>query len=124
MPAAIEEADALDPLECRRYVEERFTAERMVNDYVDAPSRDRAAPSNQRVTLTAALRRSPHDREIMRLAVLALGALAAQPLFTLTDTAIVGHLGTSQLAALGIAGVVLGGVFAIFNFLAYGRRRR
>jgi putative MATE family efflux protein len=67
-----------------------------------------------------ALRRSPHDREILRLAVLALGALAAQPLFTLTDTAIVGHLGTSQLAALGIAGVVLGGVFAIFNFLAYG----
>src|SRR3712207_3498333 len=56
----------------------------------------------------------------MRLAVLALGALAAQPLFTLTDTAIVGHLGTSQLAALGIAGIVLGGVFAIFNFLAYG----
>jgi glycosyltransferase involved in cell wall biosynthesis len=35
MPAAIEEADALDPLECRRYVEERFTPERMVNDYVD-----------------------------------------------------------------------------------------
>ena len=120
MPAVIEEADALDPLECRRYVEERFTAERMVNDYGDVPSRDRAAPSNQRVTLTAALRRSPHDWEIMRLAVLALGALAAQPLFTLTDTAIVGHLGTSQLAALGIAGVVLGGVFAIFNFLAYG----
>jgi putative MATE family efflux protein len=72
------------------------------------------------VTLPAALRRSPHDREILRLAVLALGALAAQPLFTLTDTAIIGHLGTSQLAALGIAGVVLGGVFAIFNFLAYG----
>jgi putative MATE family efflux protein len=52
--------------------------------------------------------------------VLALGALAAQPLYTLTDTAIVGHLGTPQLAALGIAGVVLSGVFAIFNFLAYG----
>jgi putative MATE family efflux protein len=66
------------------------------------------------------LRRSPHDREILRLAVLALGALAAQPLFTLTDTAIVGHLGTPQLAALGIASLVLGGVFAIFNFLAYG----
>jgi putative MATE family efflux protein len=71
------------------------------------------------VTL-GALRRSPHDREILRLAVLALGALAAQPLFTLTDTAIVGHLGTPQLAALGIASLVLGGVFAIFNFLAYG----
>ena len=72
------------------------------------------------MSAVSALRRSPHDREIFRLAVLALGALAAQPLFTLTDTAIVGHLGTSQLAALGIAGVVLGGVFAIFNFLAYG----
>jgi putative MATE family efflux protein len=72
------------------------------------------------VTFPTALRRSPHDREILRLAVLALGALAAQPLFTLTDTAIVGHLGTPQLAALGIAGVVLGGVFALFNFLAYG----
>ena len=72
------------------------------------------------MTVVPALRRSPHDREIFRLALLALGALAAQPLFTLTDTAIVGHLGTPQLAALGIAGVVLSGVFAIFNFLAYG----
>ncbi len=71
------------------------------------------------VTL-GALRRSPHDREILRLAVLALGALAAQPTFVLVDTAIVGHLGTPQLAALGIAGLVLGGAFAIFNFLAYG----
>jgi putative MATE family efflux protein len=68
----------------------------------------------------AALRRSPHDREILRLAVLALGALAAQPTFVLVDTAIVGHLGTPQLAALGVAGLVLGGVFAMFNFLAYG----
>jgi putative MATE family efflux protein len=67
-----------------------------------------------------ALRRSPHDREILRLALLALGALAAQPTFVLVDTAIVGHLGTPQLAALGAAGLVLGGVFAMFNFLAYG----
>jgi glycosyltransferase involved in cell wall biosynthesis len=36
MPAALEEADALDPLECRRYVEERFAPERMVADYVRA----------------------------------------------------------------------------------------
>jgi putative MATE family efflux protein len=68
----------------------------------------------------AALRRSPQDREILRLAVLALGALAAQPTFVLVDTAIVGHLGTPQLAALGVAGLVLGGAFAMFNFLAYG----
>ena len=36
MPAALELADQLDPLECRHYVEERFAPERMVGDYVDA----------------------------------------------------------------------------------------
>jgi glycosyltransferase involved in cell wall biosynthesis len=36
MPAALERADALDPLECRRYAEERFAPERMVADYVGA----------------------------------------------------------------------------------------
>jgi glycosyltransferase involved in cell wall biosynthesis len=36
MGAALEAADALDPLECRRYVEERFSPERMVDDYVRA----------------------------------------------------------------------------------------
>ena len=50
----------------------------------------------------------------------ALGALAAEPLYLLVDTAIVGHLGRPQLAALGIAATLLGGVFAIFNFLQYG----
>ncbi len=64
--------------------------------------------------------RSEYDREILRLAVPALGSLAAEPLYLLTDTAIVGHLGRSQLAALGIAATVLGGLFAIFNFLQYG----
>jgi glycosyltransferase involved in cell wall biosynthesis len=33
MVAAIAEADALDPLECRRYAEESFSPERMVRDY-------------------------------------------------------------------------------------------
>ncbi|MGH3137673.1 MAG: MATE family efflux transporter [Gaiellaceae bacterium] len=64
--------------------------------------------------------RSRYDREIARLALPALGALAAEPLYLLVDTAIVGHLGRSQLAALGIAFTVLGGLFAIFNFLQYG----
>jgi putative MATE family efflux protein len=64
--------------------------------------------------------RSQYDREILRLALPALGALAAEPLYLLVDTAIVGHLGRSQLAALGIAAVILGGAFAIFNFLQYG----
>jgi putative MATE family efflux protein len=64
--------------------------------------------------------RSPYDREILRLAVPALGALAAEPLYVLVDTAIVGHLGRPELAALGIAATVLGALFAVFNFLQYG----
>src|SRR5437870_9170530 len=67
-----------------------------------------------------ALRRSAHDRELLRLALPALGALAAEPLYVLADTAIVGHLGRPQIAALGLAGTVLAGVFTIFNFLTYG----
>jgi putative MATE family efflux protein len=66
------------------------------------------------------VRRSRHDREILRLALPALGALAAEPLYVLVDTAIVGHLGRPQLAALGLAGAVLGAAFGAFNFLAYG----
>jgi putative MATE family efflux protein len=64
--------------------------------------------------------RSTYDREIVRLALPALGALAAEPLYVLADTAIVGHLGGTQIAALGLAGTVLAGAFTIFNFLTYG----
>jgi putative MATE family efflux protein len=54
------------------------------------------------------------------LAVPALGALAAEPLYVLVDTAIVGHLGTTQLASLAIAATVMSTAFTIFNFLTYG----
>jgi putative MATE family efflux protein len=64
--------------------------------------------------------RSQYDREILTLAVPALGALAAEPLYLLVDTAIVGHLGRAQLAALAIAATVLSGLFGLFNFLQYG----
>jgi putative MATE family efflux protein len=70
------------------------------------------------------VRRSPYDREILRLAVPALGALAAEPLYVLVDTAIVGHLGTLQLAALAIAATALTSAFAVFNFLTYGTTAR
>jgi putative MATE family efflux protein len=65
------------------------------------------------------MRRTEHDREILRLAVPALGALAAEPLYILADTAIVGHLGTRQLSGLAVAGTVLTSAFTVFNFLAY-----
>jgi putative MATE family efflux protein len=64
--------------------------------------------------------RSPYDREILSLALPALGALAAEPLYLLADTAMVGHLGTEQLAALAIAATLLTGAFTLFNFLTYG----
>ena len=63
--------------------------------------------------------RSRHDREIIRLAVPAFGALIAEPLYLLADTAIVGHLGTRELGGIAIASIVLTAVFGIFNFLAY-----
>jgi putative MATE family efflux protein len=64
--------------------------------------------------------RSRHDREILLLGLPALGALAAEPLYVLVDTAIVGHLGTTQLASLAIAATVMSTAFTIFNFLTYG----
>ena len=60
------------------------------------------------------------DREILRLGVPAFLALVAEPVFLLADAAIVGHLGTPQLAGLGIAGAVLQTVVGLCVFLAYG----
>ncbi|WP_329327988.1 MATE family efflux transporter [Streptomyces luteogriseus] len=63
--------------------------------------------------------RRQHDREIVALALPAFGALVAEPLFLMTDTAIVGHLGTAQLAGLGIASALLMTAVSVFVFLAY-----
>lgn len=60
------------------------------------------------------------DRKIMALALPAFGALVAEPLFLLADSAIVGHLGTVPLAALGIAGAILSTTIGLCIFLAYG----
>ncbi|MFF7279317.1 MATE family efflux transporter [Streptomyces griseorubiginosus] len=63
--------------------------------------------------------RRQHDREIVALAVPAFGALVAEPLFVMADSAIVGHLGTAQLAGLGIASALLMTAVSVFVFLAY-----
>lgn len=68
---------------------------------------------------TARTVRRRHDREIVALAAPAFGALVAEPLFLLADTAIVGHLGTAQLAGLGIASALLATAVSVFVFLAY-----
>src|SRR5690606_38613595 len=82
----------------------------------DAPSAD-TTPAARRHRLRP--RRHPADREILRLALPALGALVAEPLFLLADSAIIGHLGTPQLAGLGIAGVILTTLVNVSIFLAY-----
>ncbi len=60
------------------------------------------------------------DREILRLAAPALGALAADPLVSLVDTAWVGRIDAQALAALGVAAAIFGIILFLFNFLAYG----
>ncbi|WP_192583057.1 MATE family efflux transporter [Streptomyces albicerus] len=75
-------------------------------------------PMTQAPAAPKAARRR-HDREIVALAVPAFGALIAEPLFLMADTAIVGHLGTAQLAGLGVASALLATAVSIFVFLAY-----
>lgn len=64
-------------------------------------------------------RRGAHDREILALTLPAFGALIAEPLFLMADSAIVGHLGTPQLAGLGISAALLTTLVNVFIFLAY-----
>jgi putative MATE family efflux protein len=71
-----------------------------------------------RALLAAA--RSPQDGEILRLAVPAFGALVAEPLFLLADSAIVGRIGTVPLGGLGVASQALSTLVGISIFLAYG----
>lgn len=64
-------------------------------------------------------RHASNAREILRLAVPAFGALIAEPLFLLADSAIVGHLGVAQLAGVGLASAVLHTAVGLMVFLAY-----
>jgi putative MATE family efflux protein len=57
------------------------------------------------------------DRRIAALAVPALGAIAAEPAYSLADTAIVGHLGPSQLGSLAIASTALNATAWLAIFL-------
>ena len=59
------------------------------------------------------------DRSIAHLAVPALGALIAEPLFLIVDSALIGHLGAEPLAGLAVAGAVLQTAVGLMVFLAY-----
>ena len=63
-------------------------------------------------------------REVLRLAAPALPVLAAEPLYLLVDTAVVGRLGAVPLAGLAVAGVLFAQVTTQLNFLSYGTTAR
>src|SRR5436190_16049116 len=66
----------------------------------------------------------PSDREVFALALPALGALVAEPLYVLGDTAIIGHVGTVPLAGLALAGLLLSEILGFCTFLEYGTTAR
>jgi putative MATE family efflux protein len=63
-------------------------------------------------------------RRVLGLALPALGVLAAEPLYVLVDTAVVGHLGAVPLAGLALGGVILSAVSTDLTFLSYGTTAR
>jgi putative MATE family efflux protein len=63
-------------------------------------------------------------REVLRLAGPALPVLAAEPLYLLVDTAVVGHLGAVPLAGLAIGATLLALVTTQLTFLSYGTTAR
>jgi putative MATE family efflux protein len=62
----------------------------------------------------------PDVRTVLALALPALGALAAEPLYVLGDTAIVGHVSTTALAGLALAGLLLSEALGFVTVLEYG----
>ena len=80
-----------------------------VNQAVGDPDEATEASSMPRIT----------TGKILSLALPSLGALIAEPLFTVIDSTMVGHLGTPQLAGLGVSSTVLNTAVGLFIFLAY-----
>jgi putative MATE family efflux protein len=74
------------------------------------------------VTATAEAASSPHShlKDILRLAVPAMLALASQPLLSIGDTAMIGRLGVEPLAARAVGAAIIGGIYWIFAFLSFG----
>lgn len=66
----------------------------------------------------------PEGGSVIALAAPALVVLAAEPIYLLVDTAVVGHLGTLPLAGLAVGGGLLAWATALLNFLAYGTTAR
>ena len=86
---------------------------------------DSGADDEQRVTALAVVGLDPQrprtiDRRVVALAVPAVGALVADPLLGVVDTAVAGRVSTAALGALGLSVALLGAGTWVFNFLVYG----
>src|SRR5580693_2695071 len=64
------------------------------------------------------------DRRFLPLGLPALATVLVEPVYTVVDTAIVGHLGTVPLGGLALASTVLNASFWVFNFLSFGTTSR
>lgn len=84
-----------------------------------AQTRERTSPGAPASGETTTAPAGP-GRDLIALALPALGALIAEPLFVLADTAMIGHLGTAQLGGAGVASTLIQTALALFIFLAYG----
>jgi putative MATE family efflux protein len=71
-------------------------------------------------TAEAARSSRSHVKDILRLAVPAMLALASQPLLSIGDTAMIGRLGVEPLAARAVGAAIIGGIYWIFAFLSFG----
>lgn len=63
-------------------------------------------------------------RSLIALAASAFVVLAAEPLYLLVDTAVVGHLGSQQLAGLGIGAALMALLTIVGTFVEYGTTSR
>lgn len=105
----------------RMWTQERSAGVHEVNKWpTHAGPQGRWAPPRPVSAPAYARRMIDTRREILRLAIPAFLTLVAEPLFLLADSAIVGHLGTPQLAALGLASAALLTAAGLCIFLAYG----
>jgi putative MATE family efflux protein len=72
----------------------------------------------------AADRTEPSTRALLALAASAFIVLAAEPLYLLVDTAVVGHLGSRPLAGLGVGAALMGLLTIVGTFVEYGTTSR
>ncbi|OKL50515.1 MATE family efflux transporter [Boudabousia marimammalium] len=76
-------------------------------------------PTPTEPDVTPAANSKDVDKQILGLALPALGALIVEPLMVLADSAMVGHLGTNPLAGLALGSTIMLTIVGLFIFLAY-----